>query len=67
MAVYDLEVVRTQLPKIRAYAEQHGIQIIDVFVHPDLKSVYRVRFNFPRGTYAAFQREFDCFMITHLA
>jgi hypothetical protein len=66
MTVYDLEVVTCQLAKVEAYAQNHGIRIVDIFANPWLNDDRRVRLSFPRGTFAAFQREFQCYIIKKL-
>jgi len=67
MSIYDLEVAACQLGKVEVYAQEHGIKIVDVFMSPNFKNERRVRFLFPQGTFAAFQREFNCYVIKKLA
>ena len=67
MGVYDLEISERQLSDLQTYAWEHAINIIEIATHPNFPHDRRVRVRFPRGTFAAFQRQFDCFIIKKLA
>jgi hypothetical protein len=55
--VWDVEVAKSRILNAREYAEEQGIEILDVFWQPGLND-FLVRASFPRGTFAAFRREF---------